>query len=97
MVWGNAVLVLAGGAEVGVSEVEISSVAANVGEVVDYVPVTIGPKFLELFSKQLYSSPNKAFEELVSNSWDSGAETVYIRITQDLSDESVDIWVLYDF
>jgi hypothetical protein len=26
--------------------------------------VSIGPKFLQLFSEQLYSSPNEAFEEL---------------------------------
>lgn len=78
------------------SEAGSSSGVPNVGEVVDHVPVTIGPKFLELFSKQLYSSPNKAFEELVSNSWDAGAETVYIRIPQDLSDKAADIWVLDD-
>src|SRR5258708_13994155 len=78
------------------SEVELASLVTNVGKVVDNIEVTIGPKFLELFSEHLYSSPNKAFEELVSNSWDAGAETVYIGISENTSDQSAKIWVLDD-
>lgn len=58
------------------------------------VGVKVGPRFLNLFSKQLYSSPNKAFEELVSNSWDAGAETVYINIPLDLKSIDATVWVL---
>src|SRR5258708_5498728 len=74
--------------------VESESLVANAGKVVDYVNVTIGPRFLELFSEHLYSSPNKAFEELVSNSWDAGADTVYIGLPENPTDPSANIWVL---
>ena len=58
------------------------------------VNVKVGPRFLNLFSQQLYSSPNKAFEELLSNSWDAGADTVYVRIPDNLSLEDSTVWVL---
>ena len=45
----------------------------STGEAVKEFPIEIGPRFLELFSENLYSSPNKAFEELVANSWDAEA------------------------
>lgn len=64
------------------------------GSVVDTVTVQIGPQFLELFSEHMYRSPNKAFEELVSNSWDAGAQVVYIGIPPDLSEQSAAVWVL---
>jgi Histidine kinase-, DNA gyrase B-, and HSP90-like ATPase len=69
---------------------------ATVGEKVATVDVTIGPRFLNLFSEHLYSSPNKAFEELVSNSWDAGAETVYISAPDDLTATDASIWILDD-
>ncbi|MDO8589314.1 MAG: ATP-binding protein [Armatimonadota bacterium] len=56
---------------------------ANLGDVVGQIQVQIGPQLLEVFSEQLYSSPNKAFEELVSNSWDAGANAVYIGFPDD--------------
>ena len=56
----------------------------NAGEVDGSVNVQIGPRFLELFSENLYSSPNKAFEELVSNSWDAGASVVHVGIPASL-------------
>jgi hypothetical protein len=58
------------------------------------VNVSIGARFLELFSEHLYSSPNKAFEELVANSWDAGASTVYVAVPEDLAEESAAVWVL---
>lgn len=64
------------------------------GKVVDRVNVSIGPQFLNLFSKQLYSSPNKAFEELVANSWDAGATTVYVYVPDDLTVGGATVWVL---
>lgn len=63
------------------------------GEFEDNINVIVGPRFLELFSKNLYSSPNKAFEELISNSWDAGATAVYVHIPTSLQD-SDPIWVL---
>ncbi|MHB1528627.1 MAG: ATP-binding protein [Acidiferrobacteraceae bacterium] len=67
---------------------------AKVGQAVDEIDVNIGPRFLNLFSEHLYSSPNKAFEELVSNSWDAGAEAVYIGVPDDLTAPNAAIWVL---
>jgi HSP90 family molecular chaperone len=69
---------------------------ATVGTKVDEVDVTIGPRFLNLFSEHLYSSPNKAFEELVSNSWDAGAESVYIIVPDDLETPDASVWILDD-
>jgi Histidine kinase-, DNA gyrase B-, and HSP90-like ATPase len=66
----------------------------SVGRPVDEITVSIGPQFLELFSEHLYSSPNKTFEELVSNSWDAGASTVHIGISPDLSAPDAAVWVL---
>lgn len=66
------------------------------GKVVATVDVTIGPQFLELFSEHLYSSPNKAFEELVSNSWDAGAKTVYVSIPSERSAPRAAVWILDD-
>ena len=69
---------------------------AHVGHAVAEIDVNIGPRFLNLFSEHLYSSPNKAFEELVSNSWDAGAEAVYIGVPDDLDSPQAAIWVLDD-
>src|SRR6056297_1455807 len=66
------------------------------GTPVGQVDVQIGPRFLNLFSEHLYSSPNKAFEELVSNSWDAGARNVHISVPDDLAAEAATIWVLDD-
>ena len=70
----------------------IKSIGVDAGQ----VEVKIGPQFLNLFSKQLYSSPNKAFEELVCNSWDADAENVHIRIPENLEAEDAKIWILDD-
>jgi hypothetical protein len=64
------------------------------GEVVGEVVVQIGPSFLQLFSEQMYTSPNKAFEELISNSWDAGATGVYVGLSGDLGQPGSIAWVL---
>ena len=69
------------------------AVRSNRQEVKQF-PIEIGPRFLELFSQNLYSSPNKTFEELVANSWDADATAVYISIPDDLKSDSASIWVL---
>ena len=58
------------------------------------IPVELGTRFLEHFSEQLYSSPQKAFEELVSNGWDAGADYVDIRIPSNLADPNASLCVL---
>ncbi|WP_299666158.1 ATP-binding protein [uncultured Ruegeria sp.] len=68
----------------------------SIGSEVDTVNVQIGPQFLNLFSRQLYSSSNKAFEELISNSWDADAENVYVNIPADLNNSEAKIWILDD-
>jgi Histidine kinase-, DNA gyrase B-, and HSP90-like ATPase len=72
----------------------MQSKVSEIGTEVDFVNVQIGPQFLNLFSEHLYSSPNKAFEELVANSWDAGAGCVYIHLPGDLQSPSAAIWVL---
>ena len=64
------------------------------GESEGSVHVQIGPRFLELFSENLYSSPNKAFEELVSNSWDAGASVVHVAIPSSGENAVSGVWVL---
>ncbi|PRE60106.1 ATP-binding protein [Burkholderia multivorans] len=72
--------------------VESGSMIVSAGKKISEVSVSIGPKFLNLFSEHLYSSPNKAFEELVSNSWDADASVVEVCIPESLSEDS-SIWV----
>src|SRR2546423_15677655 len=67
---------------------------SNIGEKVETIEVTIGPQFLNLFSEHLYSSPNKAFEELVSNAWDAGATAVYVHLPDNLRRANAAVWVL---
>ena len=64
------------------------------GDEVKKFAIEIGPRFLELFSENLYTSPNKTFEELVANSWDANASAVYISIPDDLKSDGACIWVL---
>ncbi|MEA2720406.1 MAG: hypothetical protein QOJ39_2270, partial [Candidatus Eremiobacteraeota bacterium] len=66
----------------------------SVGKPVDEVDVVLNTRFFELFSRNLYRSPNKAFEELVSNSWDAGAASVYIGIPQGLKKLDATVWIL---
>ena len=56
----------------------------TVGTRVGTIPVELSTRFLEHFSEQLYSSPQKAFEELISNGWDAGADLVDVRVDIDL-------------
>lgn len=66
----------------------------DLGQSTMQIPVTIGPRFLELFSSNLYTSANKAFEELISNAWDAGARDTYVGIAEDLNAEDALLWVL---
>ncbi len=64
--------------------VPVSDLVEN-GEVVDQVPLQLSFGIIERFSEGLYSSPNKAFEELITNSYDAGARSVWVSIPEDLS------------
>jgi hypothetical protein len=65
----------------------------NVGTVIDKISVEISYKIIELFSAGLYSSPNKAFEELVSNSYDADASKVCVYVPMDKTLEDSILWV----
>jgi len=60
---------------------------------IDEIPVEISYRIIELFSAGLYSSPNKAFEELVSNSYDAGASKVCVYVPIDKSLPESVLWV----
>jgi hypothetical protein len=60
------------------------------------IPVSISYRIIELFSAGLYSSPNKAVEELVANSYDAGARTVSVVVPEDMSAPEAVIWVADD-
>ncbi|MDP9608831.1 ATP-binding protein [Streptomyces demainii] len=62
----------------------------------DLVPVRISLAIIERFSEGLYSSPNKTFEELVSNSYDAGAEHVWVYMPSDLAAPHASILVIDD-
>jgi len=67
---------------------------SHIGRKVDQVEVQFGTRLLKHFSEQLYASPNKAFEELISNSWDAGATACHTVISDDLKKEDAMIMVL---
>ncbi|WP_424359780.1 ATP-binding protein [Methanocella sp. MCL-LM] len=65
----------------------------TVGNSIDKIEVKISYRIIELFSAGLYSSPNKAFEELVCNSYDAFADKVSVYVPSDLSTPGAFIWV----
>jgi hypothetical protein len=69
-------------------------VPENIGQQSTIIPVELSTRFLEHFSEYMYSSPQKAFEELISNGWDALADYVDVRIPSDLSAPSASLCVL---
>lgn len=67
--------------------------ADKIGTKTTDISVEISTRFLEHFSEQLYSSPQKAFEELIANGWDAGADFVDIRIPDDITSDQATITV----
>lgn len=60
------------------------------------IPVSISYRIIELFSAGLYSSPNKAIEELVANSYDAFARNVSVIIPSNPRSPDAVIWVIDD-
>ncbi|MHB1735145.1 MAG: ATP-binding protein [Acidithiobacillus sp.] len=75
-------------------EMKSSPTLETIGRLTNTIKVELSTRFLEHFSEQLYSSPQKAFEELISNSWDAGANFVDIRISPQLSKPDSTICIL---
>ncbi len=66
------------------------------GKEVSSIDVRISYRIIQLFSEGLYSSPNKAVEELVSNSFDAGANNVHVILSTDLTKDDSSIVVIDD-
>ncbi|HLK13603.1 MAG TPA: ATP-binding protein [Fimbriimonadaceae bacterium] len=66
------------------------------GKELEKFPVRISYRIIQLFSEGLYSSPNKAVEELVTNAFDAGAVNVHVVLSPDLKSEDATIAVLDD-
>ncbi len=69
---------------------------ARIGTPTDEIDVRLSYRIIELFSEGLYSSPNKAVEELVANSFDAGAQNVQVLLGPDLHDKDATIVVIDD-
>lgn len=68
----------------------------SLGKKTTEIPVKISYRIIELFSGGLYSSPNKAIEELVANSFDALASNVHIVLPNDINHSDATIWVVDD-
>ena len=69
---------------------------ASVGTETDKIEVRLSYKIVELFSEGLYTSPNKAVEELVANSFDAGAQNVHVLLSPNLHEQNAWITVIDD-
>lgn len=69
---------------------------AAIGDETDRIEVRLSYKIVELFSEGLYTSPNKAVEELVANSFDAGAQRVHVLLSSNLHDQDATIAVFDD-
>ena len=65
----------------------------STGTVTGKIDVELSYRIIELFSGGLYSSPNKAFEELVTNSYDADASIVGVGVPTDIVNDDF-LWVL---
>ena len=66
------------------------------GQKVGTIPVQLSYQIIKHFSAGLYTSPNKAIEELVANSYDAWARNVHVIIPENLSTPDATIWVIDD-
>lgn len=68
----------------------------SAGTKIDKIPVELSYQIIKHFSAGLYTSPNKAIEELVANSYDAWANHVYVMVPDDFSSSEATIWVIDD-
>jgi hypothetical protein len=68
----------------------------TIGKEKSDIEVRISYRIIQLFSEGLYSSPHKAIEELVSNSFDAGANNVHVILSPDLIADDATIAVIDD-
>lgn len=66
------------------------------GLVTDKISVEISLQIIGLFSEGLYSNPNKAIEELVSNAFDADATHVHVVVPADRASADASIAVIDD-
>ena len=71
-------------------------VFASVGDQAGDIEVRLSYRIVELFSEGLYTSPNKAIEELVANSFDAGARAVHVLLSPNLHHQDATIAVIDD-
>jgi hypothetical protein len=74
----------------------IDPLYATAGSETEKINVRLSYGIVRLFSEGLYASPNKAVEELVSNSFDAGARRVAVLLPGDFHDQGATIAVLDD-
>ena len=67
---------------------------ASIGNETGKIDVRLSYRIVELFSEGLYSSPNKAIEELVANSFDAGALSVQVILSRNLHAQDATIAVI---
>lgn len=62
------------------------------------IPVHISYEIIRLFSEGLYQSPQKAIEELVSNSYDADARAVHVLLPREVDEDGAlqPLWVIDD-
>lgn len=66
------------------------------GDPAGEIEVRISYGIIDRFSEGLYSSPNKAFEELVSNAYDAGARRVWVWVPPELDESNAYLAVIDD-
>jgi hypothetical protein len=65
---------------------------ANVGQQIDIITVQFSYNIIELFSGHLYSSPVKAIEELVANSYDAFSSKCVVSVPEKIDGNCVWVW-----
>src|SRR3989442_14164703 len=79
-----------------VTNANVDPSLATIGTKTSEIDVRISYRIIQLFSEGLYSSPNKAIEELVSDSFDAGANNVHVIVSSDLLADDATIVVVDD-
>lgn len=69
---------------------------ASTGNEKEKFDVRLSYKIVDLFSKNLYSSPSKAIEELVANSFDAGAKNVQVITPADWHSQNATVVIIDD-